>query len=135
MPSLTAYLFVAAGGAAGSVGRFALASLVGQALGERFPWGTILVNISGCFAIGVIAMAITPAGRIYAPADVRQFLMIGVCGGYTTFSSFSLQTLMLLRAGDWIGAGANMAVSVLACLLAVWAGALVGGLFGGAPGG
>ena len=130
MPNLIAYLWVAAGGAIGSMGRFALASAVSRALGERFPWGTILVNVSGCFIIGVIAMAATPAGRLPTPLNVRDFLMIGVCGGYTTFSSFSLQTLSLMRAGDWAGAGGNMAISVFACLAAVWLGALTGTVIG-----
>jgi CrcB protein len=128
MPTLISYLFVAAGGAIGSMSRFALASAVGRALGERFPWGTILVNVSGCFAIGIIAMAATPAGRIPTPLDVRQFLMIGVCGGYTTFSSFSLQTLTLARAGDWMGALGNTALSVFACFAAVALGAGLGAL-------
>jgi CrcB protein len=126
MPTLISYVWVGAGGALGSIGRFALASLFAEALGERFPWGTIAVNVSGCFIIGLVGMATAPVGRIPAPLDVRQFLMIGVCGGYTTFSSFSLQTLTLMRAGAWAEAGANVAISVIACVAAVWLGALAG---------
>ncbi len=126
MPTLISYVWVAAGGALGSVARFALASAFARAVGERFPWGTIAVNVTGCFVIGVIAMATAPVGRMPVSVDVRQFLMIGVCGGYTTFSSFSLQTLTLMRAGEWPQAGANVAISVVACVLAVWAGAATG---------
>jgi CrcB protein len=126
MPTLISYVWVAAGGALGSVARFALASAFGQAVGERFPWGTIAVNISGCFVIGAIAMSTSPVGRIPVSVDFRQFLMIGICGGYTTFSSFSLQTLTLLRSGAWAEAGANVAISVVACMLAVWLGTMAG---------
>jgi CrcB protein len=126
MPTLVSYLWVAAGGALGSVSRYALASAFARAVGERFPWGTIAVNISGCFVIGLIGMATAPVGRIATPLDVRQFLMIGICGGYTTFSSFSLQTLTLMRAGAWMEAGANVTVSVVACMVAVWLGAAAG---------
>jgi CrcB protein len=126
MPTFVSYVWVAAGGAFGSVARYALASAFAQAVGERFPWGTIAVNISGCFVIGLIGMATAPVGKIAAPVDVRQFLMIGICGGYTTFSSFSLQTLTLLRSGAWMEAGANVAVSLVACMVAVWLGAAAG---------
>jgi CrcB protein len=94
--------------------------------GPIFPWGTIVVNITGCFIIGFIA-AISAAGegRIYLSPLTRSFITIGILGGYTTFSSFSLQTLTLAQAGQWGGAAANVLISVVVCLLGVWLGAML----------
>ena len=116
------YIWVAVGGAIGTLGRYWLSGVVARAVGETFPWGTIIVNISGSFVIGFFATLTGPDGRIFAPTDVRQFVMIGICGGYTTFSSFSLQTLNLMHDGEWLYAGANIVLSVVACLIAVWIG-------------
>ena len=123
-----AYLWVAIGGALGSVGRFWLNGIISNSFGETFPWGTMLVNISGSFVIGVIGAVANPEGRMDSPsrAFVTQFLMIGICGGYTTFSSFSLQTLNLLRDREWLYAGSNVVLSVLLCMVAVWLGYLAG---------
>src|SRR5262249_49896104 len=85
-----------------------------------FPWGTLLVNITGSLIIGFFATLTGPDGRIFASSTVRQFVMIGLCGGYTTFSSFSLQTLSLTNDGEWLQAGGNIIGSVVLCLLAVW---------------
>jgi fluoride exporter len=87
-----------------------------------FPWGTLLVNITGSLIIGFFATLTGPDGRIFASSTVRQFVMIGLCGGYTTFSSFSLQTLNLANDGEWLQAGGNIIGSVVLCLLAVWLG-------------
>jgi len=116
------YIWVAVGGAIGTLGRYWLSGVVARAVGETFPWGTIIVNISGSFVIGFFATLTGPDGRIFAPTDVRQFVMIGLCGGYTTFSSFSLQTLNLMNDAEWLYAGANIVLSVVACLIAVWIG-------------
>ncbi|MFI4934068.1 MAG: fluoride efflux transporter CrcB [Caulobacterales bacterium] len=116
------YLWIAIGGALGSVARYGLSSLVAQWFGETFPWGTIIVNVTGSFVIGFFATLTGPDGRVLVAPDARQFVMIGVCGGYTTFSSFSLQTLNLVREGEIAYAGANIGVSVAACLFAVWLG-------------
>ena len=129
------YLWIALGGALGSVARFALSGAVARIVGETFPWGTIIVNITGCFVIGLLAVATGPEGRVLTPPDVRQFLLIGVCGGYTTFSSFSLQTLNLMRGGEIAAAAGNIAVSVIACILAVWIGAVAGQALNQARGG
>jgi CrcB protein len=118
------YLWVALGSAIGGVGRYWVSGVVGQNFGETFPVGTLLVNISGSFAIGFIATLTAPDGRWFASSDTRQFMMYGVCGGYTTFSSFSIQTLNLLRDGDWFRAGLNVVLSVVLCLVAVWLGHL-----------
>jgi CrcB protein len=116
------YLWVAVGGAIGTLGRYWLTGVVSQLTGETFPWGTIVINVTGSFIIGFFATLTGPDGRIFAPTDVRQFVMIGICGGYTTFSSFSLQTLNLMNDGEWLYAGANIVLSVVACLIAVWVG-------------
>ncbi|MDB5477085.1 MAG: CrcB protein [Phenylobacterium sp.] len=119
------YLWIALGSALGGVARYALATQVAQAAGGAFPWGILLVNVTGSFLIGLFAAA--PAGL---SPDARLFLTVGLCGGYTTFSSFSLQTLDLLRSGQVVAALGNIAGSVALCLLAVWAGAAAGGLIG-----
>jgi CrcB protein len=128
---MMAYFWVAIGGALGSVGRFWLNGMVSRSFGETFPWGTMIINVTGSFIIGVAAALAMPEGRLDTPsrAFVTQFLMIGICGGYTTFSSFSLQTLNLLRDREWLYAGGNVVLSVAFCLLAVWLGWLIGSAF------
>jgi CrcB protein len=116
------YIWVAVGGAIGTVGRYWLTGVVSRLIGETFPWGTFVINVTGSFIIGFFATLTGPDGRIFAPTDVRQFVMIGICGGYTTFSSFSLQTLNLMNDGEWLYAGANIVFSVVACLISVWVG-------------
>lgn len=128
---MLAYLWVALGGALGSVARFALSGLVADKFGPAFPWGTLAVNASGSLLIGVLAGLALPEGRLDPGSRtfVTQFLMIGVCGGYTTFSSFSLQTLHLLRDREWLYAGGNVLLSVLLCMIAVWLGWQLGAVF------
>jgi CrcB protein len=123
---LNSYALVAFGGALGSVARFWLSGVVAQRFGETFPSGTLLVNVSGSFVIGFFATLTGPDGRWLVPGSFRnQFFMIGICGGYTTFSSFSLQTLNLIRDGEWLYACANILASVFSCLFAVWLGHLL----------
>jgi len=116
------YVWIAIGSGIGGVARYALSGLVARLIGETFPWGTLIVNVSGSFAIGFFATLTDPEGRYYFGSAARQFFMTGICGGYTTFSSFSLQTLNLVRDGQWLPAGANIAGSVVLCLVAVWLG-------------
>jgi len=116
------YLWIALGSALGGVGRYWLSGVIARRFGEAFPLGTLVVNATGSFVIGFIASLTRPEGRLLMSASGRQFLMVGICGGYTTFSSFSLQTLNLAREGEWFYAGANVVASVLLCLLAVWLG-------------
>lgn len=116
------YLLIALGGAIGSVARFAISGSVATQFGDTFPWGTFIVNATGSFVIGFFATLTGPEGRVFASSHSRQFFMTGVCGGYTTFSSFSLQTLHLARDGEWFRAGAYTVGSVITCLVAVWAG-------------
>ena len=116
------YLWIAIGGAIGSVARYGCSSLIAGWIGETFPWGTLLVNVSGSFVIGFFATLTGPDGRVLVAGDVRQFVTVGICGGYTTFSSFSLQTLNLIQNGELAQAGLNVVGSVALCLLAVWLG-------------
>ena len=116
------YLVVMLGGALGTGARFWLSGFVAERAGEFFPLGTLLVNVSGSFVIGFFAAVSDPAGSLFISPDFRRFFMIGICGGYTTFSSFSLQTLDLAQDGDWIKAGLNIFLSIACCLLAVWLG-------------
>ncbi len=118
------YGAVALGSLIGGVLR-ALASLGAIALlGDGFPWGTMAVNVIGSLAIGFYATLTGPDGRVFASARQRQFVMTGLCGGFTTFSVFSLETLRLLQAGDMAMAGLNAGLSVILWLAAVWLGHL-----------
>lgn len=129
---LQSSIWVALGGAMGSLMRFWFGEWFSSVSDSRFPWATVLVNISGSFLIGLIATLTAPDGRYVATPVARQFLMVGICGGYTTFSAFSLQTLVLAQTGDWPRAGANVVASVVLCLVAVWLGHLAAAALNGA---
>ena len=116
------YLWISLGGALGTAARFWFSGFIAGKVGETFPWGTLLVNVSGSFVIGLFAGLTDPGGRLLVQSGARQFFMAGICGGYTTFSSFSLQTLKLVQDREWLHAGANVVGSVALCLLAVWLG-------------
>jgi CrcB protein len=122
--NLTAYLLIAIGGALGSVGRFWASGVVANLTGGAFPFGTMFVNVTGAIVIGFFAALTGPEGRVFVGASGRQFVMTGVCGGYTTFSTFSLETMNLVRDGEWLFAGLNAILSVALCLAAVWLGTL-----------
>ncbi len=124
---MQAYFLIALGGALGSVSRFWLSNLVAAATSEAFPWGTIVVNVTGSLLIGILAALAGISGRMEtdARAFTTHFLIVGVCGGYTTFSSFSLQTFTLLQSRPWL-AGANIVLSVVLCILATWLGHWLG---------
>lgn len=123
------YLWIMLGSALGGGARFWVASVIGNQIGETFPWATIIVNVTGSFAIGFFATLTGPDGRLLVGSTARQFVMIGLCGGYTTFSSFSLQTLYLVRDGEMVNAGANILLSVTLCLIAVWLGSIAAAAF------
>jgi CrcB protein len=117
-----AYVLIAIGSALGGMGRYFVSGVVTTLTGGTFPYGTMLVNITGCLVIGFFATLTGPDGRWLVGTPARQFVMVGLCGGYTTFSSFSLETLYLARAGEWMSATANAAGSVVLCMLSVWLG-------------
>jgi fluoride exporter len=125
---MISYIWVALGGAIGTAARYWLSGVVAQSFGETFPWGTLIINVTGSFVIGFFAALTGPDGRLFVSSNARQFVMIGMCGGYTTFSSFSLQTLNLVNSGEWYRALANIGLSVVFCLIAVWAGVVLAGL-------
>ncbi|EME70093.1 camphor resistance protein CrcB [Paramagnetospirillum caucaseum] len=116
------YALVALGSAIGGTLRYWLAAVVSASGAGTFPWGTLVVNVSGSAAIGLFATLTAADGRLYVPSEWRTFFMVGICGGYTTFSSFSLQTLALAQDGEWLAAGMNVMGSVALCLVAVWLG-------------
>jgi fluoride exporter len=121
-----AWVAVAVGGALGSVGRFWLAGAMMTLTGPRFPWGTLLINVLGSFVIGLVAgITLTPE-RVGMHPDIRIFLMTGVCGGFTTFSAFSLQTLELLQSGDVVPAFGYAVGSVVLCVIGTYCGWLLG---------
>jgi CrcB protein len=121
---MIAYVWIAIGSALGGAARYWCSGIAARWIGETFPWGTLIVNIAGSFVIGFIAAATGPGGRFFLPSLARQFAMVGFCGGFTTFSSFSLQTLTLMNDGEFLYAGTNIVISVAACLLSVWVGSI-----------
>ncbi len=124
MATLVTYLWIALGSALGGMARYGLSGLVASWLGQSFPWSTLVINVLGSFVIGFFATLTGPDGRILASDDVRRFVMVGLCGGFTTFSAFSFQTLDLAQGGDFTRAGLNVASSVALCLASVWLGYL-----------
>jgi CrcB protein len=116
------YVWIAIGSALGGMARH-WCTLVATALfGATFPWGTLFINILGSFVIGFFFAITGPDGRLDVSLDAKLFVMTGICGGYTTFSAFSLQTLSLFQDGAWLRGGAYIVASVVLCLIAVWAG-------------
>ena len=129
MDEITRYLWIMLGGALGTAARFWCSGVVARAFGETFPWGTLIINVVGSFVIGFFATMTGPDGRMFVGTTARQFVMIGICGGYTTFSSFSRDTLRLLQERQWLYAGGNVILSVVLCMIAVWLGYMLGSLF------
>ena len=119
---LNSSLAVAFGSAVGGVLRFWLTDLVARVWPTHLPVGTLLVNVTGSFAIGALAATFLDRGHASATTVWPALLMTGLLGGFTTFSAFSLQTLLLMQQGRWVDASANVALSVLLCLAAVWLG-------------
>jgi CrcB protein len=115
------YLWLGLGGALGTIARYCVNGLVSRHF-ETFPMGTLVINVSGSFIIGFFGSLTGTEGRWMVSSAFRTFFMVGICGGYTTFSSFSLQTLDLLREGEWFKAGLNIVGSLVLCLLGVWLG-------------
>lgn len=114
------YLLIGIGGAVGATGRYLLQGVVYQFSGESFPYGTLAVNVLGCFLIGLV-MELTE-GRFWIDAQLRLFITVGIIGGFTTFSTFGYETFALLRDGEFLRATVNVIGSVIAGLAAVWLG-------------
>jgi fluoride exporter len=119
---MTTYMWIAIGSALGGMARH-WCTMAGTAwFGAAFPWGTLFINIFGSFVIGLFFALTGPEGRFDASLNARLFVMTGLCGGYTTFSAFSLQTLSLFQDGAILRGSGYVAASVALCLLGVWAG-------------
>ena len=125
------WAWVVMGSALGGMARYGVSGSVARRIGETFPWGTLVVNVSGALVIGLFAALAGPGGALSGERMAGAFVMTGLCGGYTTFSSFSLQTLNLARDGEWPRALANIVASTALCLLAVWAGFALGAFIPG----
>jgi CrcB protein len=123
------YALIALGGAIGSVARHWISEAIGvrfDSISPAIPWGTLIVNITGCIVMGFFSVYSPVGWRHFQSNEARFFLLTGVCGGYTTFSAFSVQTLTLLRAGDAARAAAYVVSSVVICVLGSWLGYLLG---------
>lgn len=118
------YLFIGLGGFFGSISRYWLSTVIHEYAGMNFPYGTLAVNIIGCFTIGLL-MTMFQEHFVENP-NIRLFLIIGFLGGFTTFSSFSFDTLALMKAGNFVSAGMNVVVSVTVCLTGTWIGYYLG---------
>ena len=116
------YILIALGSAAGGITRYWASGVVANRMGQSFPWDTLFVNVTGSFVIGFLATMTAPEGRWLIGPYARNLLMIGFCGGYTTFSAFSLQTVNLLQDKEWLYACGNAVLSVMLCLMSVWLG-------------
>jgi CrcB protein len=116
------YLWIALGSAIGGMARYACQGWAAKLISDTFPWGTLIVNVVGCSFIGFFATFTAADGRVIVGPQMRQFVMVGICGGYTTFSSFSLDALNQARDGEWTKAAGYVAGSLLFCLLGVWLG-------------
>ena len=112
------YLWVGLGSALGGMARYWMTIATIRVSGPEFPWGTIAINVLGSLVIAFFGTLTGIDGRLNLPAEARLFVMVGLCGGYTTFSAFSLQTLDLARDGRWALAAANIVLSVVLCLAA-----------------
>jgi CrcB protein len=124
MGDIAVYLWVAIGGALGSVARFALGNAMTMAVGAQFPWGTLLINVLGSFIISFFGVLTGMNARFPIPSEARIFVTVGLCGGFTTFSAFSLQTVELARAGQPGRAALYVAASAALCITACAAGYL-----------
>jgi CrcB protein len=127
------YVWIAIGSALGGVARHWCTFVATALFGATFPWGTLFINILGSFVIGLFFALTGPAGRFDVPLDAKLFVMTGICGGYTTFSAFSLQTLSLFQDGAWLRGGGYIVASVVLCLIAVWSGYVLAMAINGTP--
>ena len=127
-------LMVGLGGAVGSILRYWVDGVVSDHFGKTFPIGILAINITGSFIIGAFFALFGPEGRWLVRPTVYTFLTVGICGGYTTFSSFSLNTLRLAQERQWLYAGANVVFSLIGCLVGVWLGYTLASSLNSKPG-
>jgi fluoride exporter len=116
------YISVALGSIVGAVARFLVSVLFVSQFGNGFPWGTLFVNVTGSFVIGFYAALTGPDGRLFVSVRQRLFVMVGICGGYTTFSAFSLETLRFVQSGNAQTALVYLLVSAITWIASVWLG-------------
>ena len=113
---------IALGAAAGGVTRYACAGLLARFAGDTFPWGTLAVNILGSAVLGFFATLSAPEGRLLVPVSTRLMVTVGFCGGFTTYSTFSMETMALALDRQYLRAGLNLGGTVVLCLVGVWCG-------------
>jgi fluoride exporter len=119
MPSTSlTYLVAMLGSALGGGARLWISTRVAQRLGLDFPWGTLAVNVVGCLAVGALGALMAPTGPWHGVGELRVFLIVGLLGGFTTFSAFSLEAVLLVQRGQWTAAGAYAVTTLLLCVLA-----------------
>ena len=123
-------MLIAAGGAIGTLGRYGL-SILALPISRTLPWGTIIINVLGSLLIGFFGTLTLASGKFPVSENIRLFVMVGLCGGFTTFSAFSLQTLDLIRGGSLTRAGVNIFLSVTLCVVAVAVGHMAGAYLNG----
>ena len=127
------YAAVMIGGAMGSALRYAMSTWIAEATHSTFPWGTLAVNVLGSLVIGLFSGLTGPDGPLLVPPVGRAFVTIGILGGFTTFSSFSLQTMLLLQDAQWVSAVGNIFSSVVLCLVAAGGGIALASVLVGKP--
>ena len=120
--SISIYVMIGAGAALGGMLRYACSGLLVRIAGETFPWGTLAVNVVGSAVLGFVATLTAPEGRLLVPVSTRLMVTVGLCGGFTTFSTFSMETMALALDRQYLRAGLNVGGTVLACLIGVWCG-------------
>ncbi len=128
-------LAVLIGSAVGGTARYWVSGFAHRCFGERFPWGTLAVNVSGAVLIGILAALAAGAAPLASATEAQKLLIVGVCGSYTTVSSFALQTLAQVRDAQWLSALINVFASLALCMLGVWLGFRLSSLILGLPGG
>jgi fluoride exporter len=131
--AMGAYVSVAVGSALGGIARHWFTGVAATWLGTAFPWGTLLINVLGSFVIGFFFALTGPDGRLEVTSHAKLFVMTGICGGFTTFSAFSLQSLLHFQDGALRTGSGYVAASVLFCLIAVWAGYATAAAINGMP--
>ena len=120
---MTQLLMVGTGGAIGAIGRYLLSTWVYSLTGRAFPWGTLAVNLLGSLLMGFLSVWLLE--RMTVSTEMRALLMVGFLGAFTTFSTFSIETLLLLEQGAVARAGVNIVASVITCVFAAWMGTLI----------